>query len=179
MEKPSEKAGKVLIIDDDDLLRGYLSSLLEVRGYETFESPDAIHLVQLVRNITPDVVLLDYQLPGIDGISALKNLRKAHLTVPVIMITSSPNQQVAVQCLREGAQDFISKPIDDDFLCMVVERTLRYFGIDVANALFELLRYARHNEGCIQNEDSCSCGLKGKLENAVKSTQFPWERSER
>ena len=147
----SEMADKVLIVDDDDLLRGYLSSLLQTRGFEVFESPDAIHLTQLVRNISPDVLLLDYQMPEVDGITALKTLRRAHLTVPVIMITGSPNQQVAVQCLREGAQDFISKPVDDDFLCMVVERTLRYFGIDVANALFELLRYARHDEGCVQS----------------------------
>lgn len=115
-------------------------------------------------------------MPEVDGITALKTLRRAHLTVPVIMITGSPNQQVAVQCLREGAQDFISKPVDDDFLCMVVERTLRYFGIDVANALFELLRYARHDEGCVQSDNSCTCGLAEKLRNAVKSTQFPWER---
>lgn len=167
---------KVLIVDDDDLIREYTATLLTNLGYETFESSNALNLTQLVRNTAPDVILLDYQMPGVDGITALKSLRKAHLTLPVIMITGNPDQQVAVQCLREGAQDFVSKPFDDDFLCMVVERTLRYFGIDVANAMFELLRYARHDDGCIQSEGSCTCGLTMKLKNAVKSTHFPWEK---
>jgi len=169
-------AEKVLIVDDDEQIREYISVLMNSRGYETLEASDALHLNQLARNYAPDVILLDYQLPGIDGITALKALRNAHHTVPVVMITGSPDQQVAVQCLREGAQDFVAKPFDDDFLCMAIERTLRYFGNDVANAMFELLRYARHDEGCIQTEGACTCGLTVKLKNAVKSTHFPWEK---
>lgn len=164
----------VLIVDDDEAQRDYLAEVLRDRGHRVEMESSALEIVSTVRLSPPDVILLDYQMPGIDGLTALRQLRRAHELAPVVMITASSDQNVAVQCFRAGANDFIAKPIDPDYLDIVVRRTIDHASSNLRDMALSLLRYARHRDGCASYSGSqCSCGMADTVRTVsemVKST---------
>ena len=109
----------VLIIEDNEKNRKLCRDVLNVKGYQTIESETAEEGLRLVREKKPNLVLMDIQLPGIDGITALKQLRAdpemAH--VPVIAITASAMTHNRATMLAEGFDGYQTKPISlKDFL---------------------------------------------------------------
>jgi two-component system, cell cycle response regulator DivK len=116
----------VLIIEDNEKNRKLCRDVLNVKGYQTIESETAEEGLTLVREKKPNLVLMDIQLPGIDGITALKQLRAdpemAH--VPVIAITASAMTHNRATMLAEGFDGYQTKPITLKEFLGEVERVL-------------------------------------------------------
>lgn len=153
-------SNKVLIIDDDENILAYAAEVLRAKGYEVETATTSENLKADIRLGQPDVLLLDYLMPDRDGLTVLRSLRESHAGVPVVMMTATPDQVVAVECFRAGAADFISKPFDSDFLEIVIRRAIDHGSDNLRNLVLSLLRYARHLDTCNSHQGgACSCSM--------------------
>ena len=96
---------RILIIDDHALFRGGLRELLQRRGIEVVAAVGAgDEGCRLAAELLPDVVLLDLRMPGMDGLTAIHELRRAGFSAPVVMLTTSHEERDLVESLRSGAR---------------------------------------------------------------------------
>lgn len=114
----------VLVVDDDVLVRGLVARLLSGIGYEVAEAEDAIAAAQYLGANTPDLVILDVGLPGIDGLELLERIRRTS-DVPVIVLSGRGQEDDRVRGLRQGADDYVVKPFLHGELVARVESVLR------------------------------------------------------
>ncbi len=103
---------KILIVDDEYLIRWSLSENLSKAGYRCVTAETGEEALDRFRSEAPDLVLLDIKLPGVDGIEVLRRIKEWDREVPVIMITATTQVEVAVQAMKLGAYDYVSKPFD-------------------------------------------------------------------
>jgi DNA-binding NtrC family response regulator len=115
----------VLLVEDKAELRAMLRKALERSGYVVEEAPDGAAAIEKVRNRRYLFVLTDLKLPGNSGIEVLREARRAEPTLPVILMTAYGSVEEAVTAMKEGAFDFIQKPIDLDHLKLLLERAAR------------------------------------------------------
>ena len=122
-----ESSRQILIVDDDDSSRALLTRMLSSAGYNCRETDNAIDALKLVREQKPEVLLLDFKMPGMDGTEVLKQLRSDPnpdiAQLPVIMLTGHGESEV--QCLQAGADDFVIKPVKVEVLRARIEAQLR------------------------------------------------------
>lgn len=113
----------VLVIDDNEQNRYLLRFLLEARGHRVTEAPDGPQGIAAVHAKVPDVVLLDIQLPGMDGYAVARALRtdRQFDAMPIIAVTSFALNGDRDRVLAAGCDDYIEKPIDPDSFCIQVE----------------------------------------------------------
>jgi two-component system, cell cycle response regulator DivK len=118
----------VLIIEDNEKNRKFVRDVLNVKGYKTIESETAEEGLKLATENLPSLILMDIQLPGMDGITALKQLRTnpETRTIPVIAITASAMTYNRVTMLAEGFDGFQSKPISVKDFLEEVRRVLEF-----------------------------------------------------
>ncbi len=119
---------KILIVDDD---RPLLDSLRVVfsETYQVLTALSAEEAETVLEENEIDVVLLDVMLPGKDGVTLLRKLRKKHPGLPVVMISAAPSIRPVMKALELGASDYIRKPFDIDELRLVVDRALKNVGL--------------------------------------------------
>jgi DNA-binding response OmpR family regulator len=117
-------SNRILIVDDDDLLRRSLAFSLEQAGFQTNTSDTAENALGMVSHQRPDLVLLDIMLPGMDGISALRRFRE-DLNIPVIFLTARRRELEQILGLELGADDYIAKPFNPDLLIAHIRAVLR------------------------------------------------------
>ncbi|MBU6432765.1 MAG: sigma-54 dependent transcriptional regulator, partial [Nitrospirae bacterium] len=115
---------RVLLIDDEARVRASLKAVLEP-AYETIQAADAQEGLELFQKEAPHLVLLDVILPGTDGLSVLQSIRAQDRTAPVIMLTGTKSVKTAVDAMKFGAADYLSKPFDVEELRIIVERALK------------------------------------------------------
>ncbi len=114
----------ILLVDDDALLRRSLGFNLRQAGYRPSTAEDAETALAMARRDPPDLILLDIELPGIDGLSALRQI-EAQLSVPVIFLTARRGQADQVLGLEAGGADYVTKPFDLDVLLARIKSVLR------------------------------------------------------
>ena len=108
---------KVLIIDDHRLFREGLQSLLQRRNIDVVAAVgDGNEGIKLAKELGPNVILLDMRMPIIDGISVLIQLRKRDLTMPIVILTTSSNEQDLLEALKNGAHGYLLKDMEPDAL---------------------------------------------------------------
>jgi len=107
---------RVLIIDDEQSVRDSLSSVLATYGFRAASCSRASEAMELIRKSVPDCVVLDVRMPEMDGLALQRVLAQTAANLPVIMITGHADIAMAVHAMRNGAYDFIEKPIDDEQL---------------------------------------------------------------
>ena len=119
--------GKVLIVDDEPAIRQMVCLALTQAGYQCLEAADASEAQARVVNDTPDLMLLDWMLPGISGIDYARRLRREKLTqsLPIIMLTARTEEDDKVRGLDVGADDYITKPFSTRELMARVNALLR------------------------------------------------------
>lgn len=117
-------AGRVLVVDDDAEVRALLDELLTRHGYTTRSVGDAAKAFWALMEDVPDVVLLDIALPGFSGVEIIPALRFANRDVKIIMISGLTDVGLAKLALAQGAFDYITKPIDLDYLLQSLEIAL-------------------------------------------------------
>lgn len=115
---------RVLLVDDEPGIRSSLRMVLEP-SYEVFCASDATEGLELFRQESPDLVLLDVVLPGIDGLSLLDTLRSEDSRIPVMMLTGTNTVKTAVEAMKKGAVEYLTKPFDVDDLRLTVEKILK------------------------------------------------------
>ena len=116
---------KVLVVDDDQEMRDSLGNLLEGEGYEVILGSNGEEAIELAEKENPQVILLDFEMPGIDGIEACKRLKSGEKTasIPIIMITAYKNKKP--DAIEAGADDFVNKPFDPTELSIRIKTILR------------------------------------------------------
>jgi type II secretory ATPase GspE/PulE/Tfp pilus assembly ATPase PilB-like protein/ActR/RegA family two-component response regulator len=109
---PAGPRRKILLVDDEDSLRKVLRDLLEREGYEIAEARDGVQALDQVDRVGPDVIVLDLNLPGMDGYTVLSRLRSRPATagIPVIVLTAKGDEDNEVRVFELGADDFLQKP---------------------------------------------------------------------
>ncbi|WP_018232004.1 response regulator [Thioalkalivibrio thiocyanodenitrificans] len=113
---------RVLLIDDHALFREGLQELLKRRGIETVGAVgDGEAGIRLAGELQPDVILLDMRMPGMNGLEVLRRLRQSGLAMPVVMLTTSTEEQDLVECLRNGAQGYLLKEMEPGDLVNALE----------------------------------------------------------
>jgi CheY-like chemotaxis protein len=120
--------GRVLVVDDDDALRTLLRKLLERERFEIIEASNGQEGVEIAGREQPDLILMDWIMPVMDGEEATEALRKDHTTehIPVVMLTHRSRPQDKVEALHAGVQDFVSKPFDFRGLVQTIDTQLRW-----------------------------------------------------
>ena len=110
--EPAAGRGKVLLVEDEEQLRRVMKDLLEREGYQIVEAADGVSALEQVDRHAPDLILLDLNLPGLDGYEVLSQLRSRPITaeVPVIVLTAKGDEDNEVRVLKLGADDFLTKP---------------------------------------------------------------------
>src|SRR6266545_2240222 len=116
----------ILIVEDNEKSRRLVRDILQFRGYRTVETENGLEVLPLAREHQPKLVLMDIQLPGIDGITALGQLRADAATrhIPVIAVTASVMTQDREKILAAGFNSFQSKPINVKDFLEAVSRTV-------------------------------------------------------
>ncbi|MDA0973897.1 MAG: sigma-54 dependent transcriptional regulator [Bacteroidetes bacterium] len=105
-------ANSILIIDDEKPIRGTLKEILEYEKYEVDEAEDGVKGLELIGKKRYDIILCDIKMPKMDGMEVLGKLREQGVDSPVVMISGHGNVETAVESLKNGAFDFIQKPLD-------------------------------------------------------------------
>lgn len=124
--KPIEK---ILVADDDAVSRTLLARVLSIAGYSCTEASDAIEAIDLIHAEPQSLLLLDFDMPGMNGAEVLRKLRQdrepAIAQLPIIMLTGHSGESSEVLCLELGADDFVTKPINEAVLRARIETQLR------------------------------------------------------
>ena len=112
----------ILVIDDDRQMLEGLGKLLDQEGYRVTLAPDGATGLRLLREAPVDLVLTDLKMPGLDGVAVLREIREAGLEAEVVLLTGHGSIDAAVQAMKAGAFDFLTKPPDTERLLLVLQR---------------------------------------------------------
>ncbi len=115
---------KILIIDDDKLVRKVFKMTLMKEGYDIIEAEDGPTGLQLIRSEHPDLTLTDYQMPGMNGIEVLAEIRKSKTNMPVIILTAFGDVVLTIKAIQLGAFDFLEKPVNPELLKSTIKSAL-------------------------------------------------------
>ncbi len=138
---------RVLVVDDDAGARRWVAKLLSQEGYDVDVAADGAEGLKLVAERAPALIITDLSMPVMTGLELLKRVRATNPDLPLIMATAADNVASAVEAMRAGAHDYLTKPISFDALKMSVERTLSHRAlVSEAENLRRQLR-ARDHEG--------------------------------
>ena len=132
----------VLVVDDEKAIRDSLRMILEFEDYRVDEAADGDAALRLVAERKPDALLLDIKMPGLDGLAVLRMLRERGYDVPVLMITGHGDVQTAVEATRQGAFDFLEKPLARDRVLLSLRNAVEGF---------RLQREARNQRGDVDD----------------------------
>ena len=159
-DRQSRFAGeKILIVDDESIIVELAGLLLKNRGFEVLSAFNGEQCLQMVAEHQPAVVLLDYMMPVINGLEALKQIRNQHPDTSVVMFTGKGNEEVAVEMMKSGAADYLRKPLTDSSLPERIDAVLSVRQVEIKNR--ELLKERELLQGEIKHWNS-------KLEQRVR-----------
>ena len=118
-------AKRVLIADDEKNMRWVLDETLSKAGYEVTQAADGKEALAAIEDDPPDLMVLDHKMPAPDGMEVLRRIRAKGETFPIIMLTAHGNVQLAVEAMKAGATEYLTKPFDLDELKLSIEKALR------------------------------------------------------
>jgi DNA-binding NtrC family response regulator len=116
---------RILVVDDEAKIRTILAAILDEQGYEVRTASDGISALEIARTFRPHLLIVDYQMPRMDGIETIVRVKEFAPGSVAIMLTAHGSIQSAVQAIKEGAYDYLTKPFDNDQLLIVVKRALQ------------------------------------------------------
>jgi two-component system KDP operon response regulator KdpE len=123
MPEPRE-THRILVVDDEPRMIRFIRMNLELEGYTVFEAADGVQALKQVRDVLPDLIILDVMMPELDGFETLEDLREFS-SVPVIMLTARGEEDDRVRGLELGADDYVTKPFSPRELVSRVKAVLR------------------------------------------------------
>ncbi|MBF0224124.1 MAG: sigma-54-dependent Fis family transcriptional regulator [Desulfobacterales bacterium] len=123
----------ILIVDDEPSIVQSLSGLLSDEGFEVLTAANGYEALQIIESESPDLVVLDIWMPGIDGIETLKEIKKSNPNLQVIMVTGHGTIETAINATKIGAFDFIEKPLSIDKLIVSINNALNFRKLEEEN----------------------------------------------
>jgi DNA-binding NtrC family response regulator len=153
MPTPRRPQAPILIVEDKDSLRTMLRHALEEQGHSVVEAADETEALRQVRDTRPDLVVSDLRLLSGDGVGVLRGAKDIDPELPVIVMTAYGSIQDAVVAMKEGALDFLAKPVDPDHLLLLVERALAQRRLTAENRLLRDELAARRGAPTIIGQD--------------------------
>jgi two-component system KDP operon response regulator KdpE len=121
------KKTKILVVDDEPKIRMFIRANLEARDYEVHLAQDGAEAVEMAARLMPDVIVLDVNMPRMDGIEACKRIREWS-NVPIIILSVREDEKDKVRALNEGADDYVTKPFGIEELLARIRVALRHVG---------------------------------------------------
>ena len=115
---------KILVVDDAAFMRMRCSKLLTENGYEVVEAENGLDAIAKYKESKPDAVLLDITMPEMDGLTALKEIRKVDPEAKVAMVTAMGQQSMIMDAIKSGAKDFVVKPFQPDRVLAAVKKLI-------------------------------------------------------
>lgn len=117
---------KVLIVDDERSIRAMLMDLLKMNNYDVFEASDGSEALEMLDSIAFDAVVTDLKMPGMDGVSLIKAATERHGDLVGIVVTGHASVDTAVQAMKAGAYDYVTKPINRDKLLLALRKGMDF-----------------------------------------------------
>jgi DNA-binding NtrC family response regulator len=124
LRKKSAESPRILIVDDDPGQRSLLNSFLDRQGFETVTADSGQRALETLRTGKFDMMISDVRMPGLSGLETLRLARKEHATLPVLLVTAFTDVRDAVAAMRDGAVNYLAKPIDLDELLASVRQAV-------------------------------------------------------
>jgi DNA-binding response OmpR family regulator len=115
-KESGKSAGRIMIVDDESDISDFLATFFQMKGYETFVANSGQAAVDGLPSFNPHVILLDVRMPDMDGLETLKHIREIDNQVGVIMVTAVHEMNIGREALGLGAADFVTKPVDLEYL---------------------------------------------------------------
>ena len=115
---------RILIVDDEPFNLDLLEQELTELGYAIDRASNGAEALRRIERAVPDLVLLDYQMPDMNGVEVLRAIRQNDSDLPVVIITAHGSIERAVEAIKAGADDFVTKPFDPDHLALVIKKAL-------------------------------------------------------
>src|SRR6187551_890192 len=139
------RTGSILVIDDEEIMREILEALLTREGHTVRLAANAAEGLEHARSVPFDAAIVDMMMPGMDGISALDELKKIDDDMPVLMITAFASVENAIAAMKRGAYDYITKPFKNDEVLVVLRNALAQRRLVAENRALKQNLQARSN----------------------------------
>ena len=175
MPSSAHKPLKILAIDDEPVVRDSIAAYLEDSGFEVLQAGDGQEGLQKLREAAPELILLDLRMPEMDGLEFLEIMKQEAPDTPVIVVSGTGVLQDAIEALRAGAHDFVTKPILD---MAVLEHAVKG-ALERARLRSENLRYREHLEAEIAQRTSDLVARTRALEVSNRNLQREIEQREK
>jgi DNA-binding NtrC family response regulator len=124
---------RILIVDDDEQIRSLMVDFFKTLNYETAVAADGAEALEKIKQMETDCILSDLMMPDMDGIELLKEIRAQGKKIPFIMITGYPTVDTAIEAIKEGAYDYVAKPVQLNEVRFKVERVLHIKSLERSN----------------------------------------------
>ncbi len=160
---PLRESADVLLVDDNEDLRFVLATVLSRHGYRVVEAGDEPEAVEALRRSRPSLVLSDLRLPTGDGLGVLRAAKELDPALPVILMTGYGVIEEAVTAVREGALDYLPKPVDHEHLVLTVSRAIEQRRIVTENLLLKEALGTRHGAPTIVGEHAALLDVQRSL----------------
>src|SRR5262245_16170695 len=121
---PASKPQRILVVDDDAGQRSLLVSFLRSQGFDIVSAPSGEEALLFLRSQQFDMMISDVRMPGMSGLEALRRARHEHSLLPILLVTAYADIREAVNAMRDGAVNYLSKPIDLDELLTSVRKAV-------------------------------------------------------
>jgi two-component system response regulator HydG len=129
------KKNTVLVVDDDSAHRTMLRTLISGWGYAVSEADDGAAAIENVKAASYDLVLMDVRMVKVSGLEALEKIKSYNPAIPVIIMTAYSSVETAVEALKQGAHDYLTKPLDFDKLRLILERAMEHTRLKEENRI--------------------------------------------
>ena len=126
---------KIMIVDDDPNIRELVSALLQNHGFAACEAADGRDALQKMTQDNPDLVIVDIMMPNMDGFELCRHLRRYYENMPILMLTVKGELASKVKGFGLGADDYLTKPFEDDELILRIQALLRRYKIETSQVI--------------------------------------------
>jgi diguanylate cyclase (GGDEF)-like protein len=121
----NRKSFRILVVDDEEIIRSLFRDVLEDKGYQVVLAPNGEEAIERLKETPFDLVITDIRMPGIDGMEVLRRSKAKYPEIDIIIITGYASVETAVEAMKLGAADYLTKPLNIDQIRIIVDKTLQ------------------------------------------------------